>query len=242
MHRADARLLRGRLERRRELRPLRLEQLARLRAVDRREGARRRRRRAGRPTRARSGPVSSARHASAPSSRGGCTRVLRNLSRRTMARAIQSLGRLGRVGQRGVARLEQPAVHRDALERAGALDLAPAAHGVAHPHVERGEVALRVLARPAPAPSTTEQVVERARAPLVAPQRELARGGLDRVAPGGAEGALQRLVRAHEIEPAAHRREPAIGRPRLEPLRRRAPSAAPRRRRGAPRARSSPAR
>ena len=132
-------------------------------------------------------------------------------------------------------------MHRDPLEAAGALDFAAARDRVARPRVERREVPLRLGSLGLRA-KQHGQVVERAGAPLVAAQRELARGRLDGIAPRRPERALQRLARAHQIEAAAHRREAAIGRARLESLRLRAPSAAPRPPRGARRARSSPAR
>ena len=211
-----ARILSGRLEGRGELGSLRLEQLARLRAVDRREGAgdvavaqvdRREHDRARLERAPRLGPLLA---------RGLHPRLAELVTQGHRARDPVAR-RLDRVGHRGVARLEQPPVHRDPLERAGVLDVPSPSDRVAHPGVERGQVTLRLRAIGVGAEHHRE-VVERTGAPLVAAQRELARGSLDRVAPGGPEGALQRFVGAHEIEAAAHRREAAIGRARLESL------------------------
>ena len=212
----DDRLLRGRLERGRELRALRLEQLAGLRAVDRRQRARHvsvaqvDRREDDRPRLERAprlGPLFA---------RWLHPRLAELVAQHDRPRDPVARG-LGGVGQRGVARLEQPPAHGDPLEAAGALDLAPGAQRVARPGVERGEVVLRVLAIRVGA-DQRRQVVERAGAPLVAAERELVRGGLDRVAPGDPEGALQRFVGAHQVQSAADGGQAALGRARLESL------------------------
>lgn len=205
-------LLRRDLERDRELRALGLEQIARLGVVDGGERARGVRVAQVQSREDERGRLERAPRLGALFARGLNVGAAEAVAQRDgLAQPV--FGGLDRVAQGGVARLEQAAAHGHPLEGAGALQRAARGDGGARPGIERVDVGLGVRV----GPDVQEEVVEGARAALVAAGGQLAHRAANGLGPLGPQHALHRLSDPREIEPAAHGHDAAIGGARPEP-------------------------
>ncbi len=214
----DVGLLGRRLDGRRKLRALGLEELAGLSAVERREST---------------GSVGvtqvdghehrGPRLEGAPGFRsllarrlhvGDLPEPLSHLDRATDPLA----GRIRGVRESLGARLEHPPVYRDPLEPPEALERPAGGHGVLHPPIERPQVRpdFAALGRRR---DSLEQIVDCARPAFVALEGELPRGCSERLDALRPEDAFGGFADMKEVKPPADRREPAVGRSRPEPLR-----------------------